>query len=36
MKALEKSAPPVRIRRALQIAAHFNMGVCGPFSIKTL
>lgn len=29
-------APQRRIRRALEIAAHFNMGVCGPFTIKTL
>lgn len=36
MKALEKTAPQRRIRRALEIAAHFNMGVCAPFSIKTI
>lgn len=36
MKALEKTTPQRRIRRALEIAAHFNMGVCGPFTLKTL
>lgn len=36
MKALERVSPQRRIRRALEIAAHFNMGVCAPFTIKTL
>ena len=25
-----------RVRRALEIAAHFNMGVCAPFTIKAM
>lgn len=36
MKALEKTAPMARVRKALEIAANYNMGVCGPFTIKTL
>ena len=36
MKALEKAAPMVRVRKALEIAANYNMGVCGPFTIKTI
>lgn len=36
VKALEGAKPQVRVRRALEIAAHFNMGVCGPFTLKTL
>lgn len=36
MKALDRTAPMPRVRRALEIAAHFNMGVCGPFTIRTI
>jgi len=36
MKALEKLPPTRRIRRALEVAAHFNMGVCAPFTIKSI
>jgi ATP-dependent protease HslVU (ClpYQ) peptidase subunit len=36
MRALDKTAPMLRVRRALEIAAHYNMGVCGPFTIKTM
>ena len=36
VKALEGKKPQVRVRRALEIAAHLNMGVCGPFTLKTL
>ena len=36
VKALDRAAPMIRVRRALEIAAHFNMGVCGPFTIKTI
>jgi ATP-dependent protease HslVU (ClpYQ) peptidase subunit len=35
MKALERLPPTRRIRRSLEIAAHFNMGVCAPFYIKS-
>jgi ATP-dependent protease HslVU (ClpYQ) peptidase subunit len=36
MKALDKVPPMIRVRKALEIAANYNMGVCAPFSIKTL
>jgi ATP-dependent protease HslVU (ClpYQ) peptidase subunit len=36
MKALERLAPAARVRRALGIAAHFNMGVCPPFVVKSI
>jgi ATP-dependent protease HslVU (ClpYQ) peptidase subunit len=36
MRALGRLNPRARIRRALEVAAHFNMGVCAPFVIKTL
>jgi ATP-dependent protease HslVU (ClpYQ) peptidase subunit len=36
MAALPKLPPRQRVGRALEIAAHFNMGVSGPFSIETL
>ena len=36
MVALEKLPPVRRIKKALQIAAHFNMGVCPPFHVKSL
>ncbi len=36
MKALERLPPARRIRRALETAAHFNMGVLPPFYVKTL
>jgi len=36
MMALAALPPTRRIRKALEIAAHFNMGVCAPFSIKSM
>jgi ATP-dependent protease HslVU (ClpYQ) peptidase subunit len=36
MRALGRVPPTRRVRRALEIAAHFNMGVCAPFTIKTI
>lgn len=36
MKALANVPAKQRIRRALEIAAHFNMGVCAPFSIMSM
>jgi ATP-dependent protease HslVU (ClpYQ) peptidase subunit len=36
MKALDRLRPVPRIKRALQIASHFNMGVCGPFVVRSL
>jgi ATP-dependent protease HslVU (ClpYQ) peptidase subunit len=35
MAALAKLPPARRIRRALEVAAHFNMGVCPPFHIRS-
>ncbi len=36
MSALAKVSPKRRIRRSLEIAAEFNMGVCGPFVVRSL
>lgn len=36
MAALDRQKPRARIGRALEIAAHFNMGVCGPFTVEAL
>ncbi|MBW2526292.1 MAG: hypothetical protein JRI23_19075 [Deltaproteobacteria bacterium] len=36
MKALEDLPPKRRIKKALEIAAHFNMGVCAPFHVRTI
>ena len=36
MAALDKLSPTRRIRKALEITAHFNMSVCGPFHVKSL
>jgi ATP-dependent protease HslVU (ClpYQ) peptidase subunit len=36
MAALERMPPARRIRRSLEIAAHFNMGVCAPFHVRSL
>lgn len=36
MKALEDLPPKRRIKKALQIAEHFNMGVCAPFHVRTI
>lgn len=36
LAALTRLKPTERITRALEIAAHFNMGVCAPFSIEAL
>jgi ATP-dependent protease HslVU (ClpYQ) peptidase subunit len=36
MKALSKLSPSRRVKRALEISAHFNMGVCGPFYVRSM
>lgn len=36
MRALGTTPPTRRLRRALEVAAHFNMGVCPPFYIKMI
>jgi len=36
MKALQKLPPAQRIRKALAVAAHFNMGVAPPFVVKSI
>ena len=36
MKALDQLPPVPRIKRALAIAAHFNMGVCPPFYVRSM
>ncbi len=36
LRALERTAPLPRLRRALEASAHFNMGVCAPFYIKSI
>lgn len=36
LKALDRSPPVVRLRRALEVSAHFNMGVSAPFYIKSI
>jgi ATP-dependent protease HslVU (ClpYQ) peptidase subunit len=36
MAAMPKVAPVTRIKRALAISAHFNMGVSPPFTVKSL
>jgi len=36
LRALDRSPPLPRLRKALEISAHFNMGVSGPFSVKVL
>lgn len=36
MAALPSLAPPRRIRRALEIASHFSMSVCGPYHVKSI
>lgn len=36
MRALDRSPPAVRVRKALEVSAHFNMGVSAPFFVKTL
>jgi ATP-dependent protease HslVU (ClpYQ) peptidase subunit len=36
MAALSRQPPVRRIQRALQIAAHFNMGVCPPFLVRSI
>lgn len=36
MLALKGTPPVARIRRALEISAHFNMGVCPPFVVRSL
>jgi ATP-dependent protease HslVU (ClpYQ) peptidase subunit len=36
MMALDGERPTRRIRRALEIASHFNMGVSGPYHVKSM
>jgi len=36
LSALTALAPPARLKRALAISAHFNMGVCAPFFVRSL
>lgn len=36
MMALESMSATRRIKKALQIAAHFNMGVCAPFHVRSI
>lgn len=36
MRALDRTAPAARVRRALEVSAHFNMGVCAPFFVKSI
>jgi ATP-dependent protease HslVU (ClpYQ) peptidase subunit len=36
MAAMPRLPPHKRIQRALQIAAHFNMGVCPPFIVRSI
>lgn len=36
MMALAGQAPTRRIKKALSIAAHFNMGVCAPFFVRSI
>jgi ATP-dependent protease HslVU (ClpYQ) peptidase subunit len=36
MAAMPRLPPLKRIQRALQIAAHFNMGVCPPFLVRSI
>lgn len=36
MAALARVPPTKRIRRSLEIAAHFNMGVCPPYHIRSI
>lgn len=36
IRAMERSPPQARLKRALEISAHFNMGVSGPFFVRSL
>ena len=36
LKALERLPPVARVKHALRIACHFNMGVCAPFVVRSL
>jgi ATP-dependent protease HslVU (ClpYQ) peptidase subunit len=36
MKALADLPPTKRIKKALEISAYFNMGVCPPFNVKSM
>ena len=36
LKVSERMQPTRRIKRALEVAAHFNMAVAPPFVVKTL
>jgi hypothetical protein len=36
MAALDRLPPTQRIRRALEVTAKLNMGVCAPFHIRSM
>ncbi len=36
LQATKSLAPRTRVRRALEVASHFNMGVCPPFVLKSI
>lgn len=36
LRALPNLAPQTRVRRALEVSAHFNMAVCSPFFVRSL
>ena len=36
LQATARIAPRARVKRALEVATHFNMGVCPPFVIKSM
>ncbi|NUP11400.1 MAG: hypothetical protein HOW73_35590 [Polyangiaceae bacterium] len=36
LTALRGAAPTQRLKRALEISAKFNMGVCGPFFVRSM
>jgi ATP-dependent protease HslVU (ClpYQ) peptidase subunit len=36
IRAMAREQPVPRLKRALEISAHFNMGVSGPFVVKSL
>jgi ATP-dependent protease HslVU (ClpYQ) peptidase subunit len=36
IRAMSRAAPVARLKRALEISAHFNMGVSGPFVVRSI
>ena len=36
LRALRGTAPAQRVRKALEVSAHFNMAVCAPFFVRIL